>query len=95
MSIRNRMDVKGKGNQKDPASIFDAALNLHESGRFQDAYPLYVKALKGFETFLKSDTANSQFQSYVAMTQNNLGNLLSVMGRREEAKVRYEQALEL
>jgi len=88
------MSIKGKGDQKDPASIFNAALNLHESGRFQDAYPLYVKALKGFETFLKSDTANSLFQSDVAMTQNNLGILLRDMGRLEEAKTRYEHALE-
>jgi tetratricopeptide (TPR) repeat protein len=95
MSTRNWLGIKGKGNQEDPARIFDAALNLHESGRFQDAYPLYVKALEGFETFLKRDTANIQFQSDVATTQNNLGTLLRDMGRLEEAKMRFERALEL
>ena len=98
MSVRKWFDIKGEREEKKeeeyPAIIFNAALNLHKSGRFQDAYPLYVKALECYETFLKTDTANTQFQSDVAGTQNNLGNLLGNMGRLEEAKTWYEQALE-
>lgn len=98
MSIRKWFGFKGKGKPKEednPERIFYAALNFHESRRFQDAYPLYLKALEGFETFLKTDPANSLFQSYVAMTQNNLGALLHDMGRLKEAKSRFERALEL
>jgi tetratricopeptide (TPR) repeat protein len=99
MSVRKWFDIKEEREEKkeeeDPASIFNAALNLHESGRFQDAYPLYLKALEGFETFLKTGPANILFQSDVAKTQNNLGNLLRDMGRLEEAETRFELALEL
>ena len=91
--------VKEKGNREEeednPANIFNAALNLHESGRFKEAYPLYVKALTGFEIILEKYPENTQFQSYVAMTLNNLGNLLIDMGRLEEARERYEKALEM
>jgi tetratricopeptide (TPR) repeat protein len=88
----------GKGKEEaadNPESTFYAAFNLHKSGRFRDAYLLYEKVLKGFETILENYPENTQFQSYVAGTQNNLGNLLRDMGRLEEAKERYERALEL
>jgi tetratricopeptide (TPR) repeat protein len=68
---------------------------LSVMGRREEAKVRYEQALELYEELLKSDTANSQFQSYVAMTQNNLGSLLRDMGRLEEAKVRYEQALEM
>ena len=47
------------------------------------------------ERLLRSDQKNTQFQSDVAMTQNNFGVLLSNMGRLEEAHERYEQALDM
>ena len=43
----------------------------------------------------KHDPENVAYQSDVAMTLNNLGTLLSNMGRIEEAKQRYEKALEM
>ena len=36
---------------------------------------------------------SAQYQSDVATTRNNLGNLLSAMGQYEEAKALYAQAL--
>ena len=98
MVLRNWFELKGKGNWEEgdnQVNIFNAALNLHNSGRFKDAYPLYVKALKGFETILDKYPENTQFQSDVAMTQNNLGALLRNMGRQEEAREMYERALEI
>ena len=47
------------------------------------------------EALLNTDPENAQYQSDVAMTQNNLGALFAVMGRVEDAKARYEQALEI
>ena len=41
----------------------------------------------------KNDPENVAYQSYVGTTLNNLGALLSDMGRIEEAKHRYEKAL--
>ena len=43
----------------------------------------------------QNDPENVAYQSYVGMTLNNLGTLLSDMGRIEEAKERYEKALEM
>jgi tetratricopeptide (TPR) repeat protein len=45
-----------------------------------------------YEKLLDNDPENVAYQSDVAMTLNNLGNLLSDMGRIEEAKQRYEKA---
>jgi Tfp pilus assembly protein PilF len=47
------------------------------------------------EKLLKTDTSSSVYQSQVAMTLNNLGALLGDMGRPEDAKNRYERALEM
>ncbi len=47
------------------------------------------------QKLLENDPENVAYQSDVAMTLNNLGNLLSDMGRIEEAKGRYEKALEI
>jgi tetratricopeptide (TPR) repeat protein len=98
MSIKKWFGAKGKRKaevveEDSPASIFNAALSLHKSGRFLDAYPLYMKALKGFELSLEKDSDNTQFQSDVATTRNNLGNLLRDMGRLEEARDMYSAAL--
>ncbi|HUV03034.1 MAG TPA: tetratricopeptide repeat protein [Desulfobacteria bacterium] len=106
MSIKKWFGVRKKGRQNEaedaaavdeanPLRILNAALQLHESGRFYEAYPLCEKALKRFERLLEADPENIQFQSYVAMTQNSLGILLSVMGRQDEAKERFESALKL
>ncbi len=48
-----------------------------------------------YESLLETDTKSSVYQSDVAMTLNNLGNLLSNMGRTEEAKEKYEHALKM
>ena len=98
MSKIKRFGAKGKRKaeieeEDKPASIFNAAWSLHESGRFLDAYPLYMKALKGFENSLEKDPENTQFQSYVAGTRNNLGTLLLDMGRQEEARDMFAAAL--
>ena len=99
MGLRKWFGFKGKGNRREeednPVSTSNAALKLHKSGRFKEAYLLYVKALKGFETNLKNNPEKTQFQSDVAMTQNNLGTLLWNMGRLEEAREWYEQALDM
>jgi tetratricopeptide (TPR) repeat protein len=85
-------DADDEGNL---SSILTAALELHESGRFNEAYPQYEKALKRFKKLLEADPESTQYQSDVATTQNNLGTLLGDMGRQEEAKERFERALEL
>ena len=85
---------KGKEEAEDnPMSTLYAALKLYHSERYKEAYPLFKKAHKGFETVLENYPENTQLQSDVAMTQNDLGNLCRYCGAAEEAKERYERAL--
>ena len=64
-------------------------------GRLEEARERYEQALDIYELLLRNDSKNTQFQSYVAATKNNLGNLLRDMGRLEEARVQYERTREI
>ncbi|MHC1596007.1 MAG: tetratricopeptide repeat protein, partial [Candidatus Syntropharchaeales archaeon] len=53
----------------------------------------YEGALEMYEKLLEDDPESVVYQSNVATTLNNLGNLLSDMGRIDDARARYEQSL--
>jgi len=63
--------------------------------RLGDAKFRFEQALKMYEALLNADSGNAQYQSGMAMTQNNFGNLLRDMGRFEDAKFRFGQALKM
>jgi len=65
---------------------------LQSKGMFNESLKLYTAALNIQEELAK---INPFFNTWVATTLNNLGALLSDMGRPEEAKTRYERALEI
>ena len=64
-------------------------------GCIEDAKKRYEKSLDISQKLLNNDPENVVYQSDVGGTLNNLGNLLSNMGRIEETKDRYEKALEM
>jgi tetratricopeptide (TPR) repeat protein len=64
-------------------------------GRFFQAKNCYERHLTISQNLLQNDPENLGYQSDVAMTLNNLGNLLSDMGRFEDAKDRYEKTLKI
>jgi len=68
------------------------AIVLQSKGIFDESLKMYTAALNIKEKLVKKD---SYFNKSVATTLNNLGALLSEMGRPEEAKIRYERALEM
>lgn len=94
-SRRNEAEDGAVADDDNPKNIFNAAVRLHKTGRFNAAYSMYEKALKCFERLLEADPENTQFLFDVAKIQSNLGILLWYMRRLEEAKKRYERALEL
>jgi tetratricopeptide (TPR) repeat protein len=47
------------------------------------------------QKLLKTDPENVSYQSDVAMTLNNLGNLIFENGQKEEAKENLEKAFEI
>ncbi len=64
-------------------------------GKREEALNNYQTALKHYENLLDSDPSNIIYQSYVAMTSNNIGALLADMGKREEALEYYKKALKI
>ncbi|RZB33229.1 MAG: hypothetical protein AEth_00022 [Candidatus Argoarchaeum ethanivorans] len=72
--------------------MFEMLLNWR---RFDNARKRYERSLKMYEVLLKSCPENTTYQSDVAMTLNNLGNLLNGLGRVEDAKDRYERSLKM
>jgi len=65
---------------------------LQSKGMFDESLKLHTDALNIQEELAKIDPF---FNTWVAGTLNNLGALLSDMGRPEDAKTRYERALEM
>jgi len=65
---------------------------LKSRGMFEDALRMHITVLNIQEDLAKIEPL---FNTWVATTLNNLGNLLSDMGRPEEAKKKYERALEI
>jgi len=65
---------------------------LQSKGMFDESLKLHTTALKIQEELAKIDPS---FNTWVATTLNNLGALLSEMGRPEDAKIRCERALEM
>jgi tetratricopeptide (TPR) repeat protein len=72
-------------------SIFTLGRLFNNKGLFLQAKNCYELHISTFQNLLKTDPKNVAYQSDVAMTLNNLGNLLRNMGRIEEAKQRYEK----
>ena len=68
------------------------AIVLRSNGMFDEALKMHTAALNIKEKLAKKDPF---FNKSVAGTLNNLGALLSDMGRPEDAKTRYERALEI
>lgn len=63
---------------------------LKSRGMFEDALRMHITVLNIQEDLAKIEPL---FNTWVATTLNNLGNLLSYMGRPEEANKKYEHAL--
>ena len=76
-------------------NVFTLGYCLYDMGRFPQAQNFYELSLIISQKLLETDPENVSYQSDVAMTLNNLGILLKNMGRIEEAKQRYENALEI
>jgi tetratricopeptide (TPR) repeat protein len=63
--------------------------------RTQDARQAYERARVLFEALVKAQPDVLSYQQNLALTHNNLGNLLRELGKREEALVQHRQAGEL
>ncbi|MDP3103666.1 MAG: tetratricopeptide repeat protein [Candidatus Methanoperedens sp.] len=72
--------------------FFNKALDKQKHGLYQDSLKNYLISLDIQEKLAATD---SLINTWVAMTLNNLGNLLSNMGKPEDAKNRYERALKM
>ena len=83
-----------KANAPDVLSaVLGATANVLQSkGMFDKSLKLYTAALNIQDGLAKKD---SYFNKSVATMLNNLGALLSDMGRLEDAKKKYERALEM
>ena len=73
------------------AVIGTTARILKAKGMFNDALKLYTAALNIQKELAKIDPF---FNTWVAITLNNLGALLQNMGKLEDAKTKYESVLE-
>ena len=81
------------GRLEDKAlKFFNAAKSQQERGLFKDSLKNYLISLNIQEKLVKSDPF---FNTWISMTLNNLGTLLSDMGQPAEAQNRYEHALEM
>jgi tetratricopeptide (TPR) repeat protein len=81
------------GELKDKAvKFFNAAHSQQERGLFEDSLKNYLISLDIQEKLAKSDPF---FITWIATTLNNLGNLLSDMGKPEDARNSYERALKM
>ncbi|MHB8100775.1 MAG: tetratricopeptide repeat protein [Methanosarcina sp.] len=76
-------------------NVFTLGTLFYNMGRFPQAKKCCELQILIFQKLLEKDPKNTEYQSEVAMTLNNLSILLSNMGRIEEAKERYEKALEM
>lgn len=72
--------------------FFKKARYQQEHGLFQDSIKNYLFSLDIQEKLAATD---SFFNTWIATTLNNLGNLLSDMGKPDEAINRYERALKM
>jgi tetratricopeptide (TPR) repeat protein len=78
------------GSDRDLATALnDQALNLHQTGRYDDAEPLYRQALEITERTLGPDHPD------YATRLNNLAGLLQDTARYDAAEPLYRQALEI
>ena len=81
------------GQLKDKAlRFFNVAKSQQERGLFEDSLKNYLISLDIQEKLAKYDPF---LNILIATTLNNLGDLLSNMGKPEEAKNSYERALEM
>lgn len=64
-------------------NVFNLGYLLYNMGRFSQAQNFYELSLLISQKLLNSDPENVVYQSDVAMTLNNLGALLSDIGRIE------------
>ncbi|HUV83525.1 MAG TPA: tetratricopeptide repeat protein, partial [archaeon] len=74
------------------AIFWTTASVMQSKGMFDESLRLHTAALNIQEELVKFDPF---FNTWVATTLNNLGALLFDMGRPEDAKTRYERALEM
>ena len=74
-------------------NVFNLGYFLQSTGRFPQAQNFYELSFLISHKLLETDPENVAYQSDVAMTLNNLGALLSDMGRIDDAKERYEETL--
>ncbi|MFZ2071172.1 MAG: tetratricopeptide repeat protein [Halobacteriota archaeon] len=86
----------GKANDRYAlaAALHQKGMILHDLGRFSASLDSYNQSLNIYrKKLLDSDPSNVNSQSDVAMTSNNIGTLLAGMGKRDEAREYYKNAL--
>ena len=74
------------------AIFWTTASVMQSKGMFDESLRLHTAALNIQEELVKFDPF---FNTWVATTLNNLGNLLSAMGRPDDAKTKYERGLDM
>jgi tetratricopeptide (TPR) repeat protein len=72
--------------------LFNKAKSQQDRGLFEDSLKNYLLSLDIQEKIAKSDPV---FNTWIAATLNNLGALLSNMGKPDNAKNSYERALKM
>jgi tetratricopeptide (TPR) repeat protein len=68
---------------------------FHSTGHFLQAKSCCELSLSIYTKFLDNEPENVEYQLSVAVTLNNLGNLLGDMGQTEEAKNKFESTLKI
>ena len=83
---------KAKAQDILSAVLGTTARVLQSKGMFYEAFKLHTDALNIQEELAKRDRF---FNTWVSTTLNSFGNLLSNMGRLEDAKTKYQRGLEM
>jgi len=92
LAIAEEFARKAKASDILSAVFATTASAFQSMGKFGEALEMHTTALNIQEDLAKTEHF---FNTWVAMTLNNLGALLDNLGRPEEAKEKFERALEM
>ena len=87
--IRAAIDENGENSKQHAAALNNHALTLSDTGRWDEAEPLFRQAID-----IGKNTIGEAHPNY-AIRLNNMANLLRDMGRLEEAEPLYRQAIDI